>query len=205
MRLLVVEDSRTLRESIVAGLRDLGHAVDAAGDGDEAIRLVGLAKYDAIVLDWVLPKRDGIAVVDALSSMQGRPGVLMLTARDAVPDRVEGLRRGADDYLLKPFAFEELVARVHAVARRARGSASGSINIGPLSIDLHARAAVVLRGSVPHDLQLTAREFAVLEALACRKGKPVSRLQLEEHVYDGRSRVFSNAIDSAIEIGRAHV
>ena len=172
MRLLVVEDSRTLRESIVAGLRDLGHAVDAAGDGDEAIRLVGLAKYDAIVLDWVLPKRDGIAVVDALSSMQGRPGVLMLTARDAVPDRVEGLRRGADDYLLKPFAFEELVARVHAVARRARGSASGSINIGPLSIDLHARAAVVLRGSVPHDLQLTAREFAVLEALACRKGKP---------------------------------
>ena len=198
MRLLVVEDSRTLRESIVSGLRDLGHAVDAACDGEEAIRLVCLAKYDAIVLDWMLPKRDGIAVVEALAAMHGRPGVLMLTARDSVPDRVEGLRRGADDYLVKPFAFEELVARVHAVARRASGAVSGSITIGPLSIDLQARTAVVLRGTVRHDLQLTAREFAVLEALACRKGRPVSRLQLEDHVYDGRSRVFSNAIDSAI-------
>lgn len=198
MRLLVVEDSHLLRDSIVSGLRDLGHAVDAAGDGEEALRLARTTKYDAIVLDWMLPKRDGIQVLAALADRPARPGVLMLTARDAVPDRVEGLRHGADDYLVKPFAFEELVARIHAVARRARGNATGSIKVGPLTIDLESRTAIVARGVTVRDLALTAREFAVLEALALRKGRPVSRLQLEEAVYDSRSRVFSNAIDSAI-------
>jgi len=128
---------------------------------------------------------------------------VMLTARDAVADRVRGLDAGADDYLVKPFAFEELLARVHAVARRAHGTASSVLRVGPLEIDLVARVASAITGETRLDLGLTAREFAVLETLALRKGHLVTRLQLEDHVYDGRSRVFSNAIDSAISSIRA--
>jgi len=203
MRILIVEDSAILRESLAKGLREVGHAVDTAECGDEGIRRAMEAEYDAVVLDWMLPGQDGLAVLAALARRSHRPGVVMLTARDAVADRVRGLDAGADDYLVKPFAFEELLARVHAVARRAHGTASSVLRVGPLEIDLVARVASAITGETRLDLGLTAREFAVLETLALRKGHLVSRLQLEDHVYDGRSRVFSNAIDSAISSIRA--
>ena len=203
MRILIVEDSAILRESLAKGLREVGHAVDTAECGDKGIRRAMEAEYDAVVLDWMLPGQDGLAVLAALGQRSHRPGVVMLTARDAVADRVRGLDAGADDYLVKPFAFEELLARVHAVARRAHGTASSVLRVGPLEIDLVARVASAVTGETRLDLGLTAREFAVLETLALRKGRPVSRLQLEDHVYDGRSRVFSNAIDSAISSIRA--
>jgi len=203
MRILIVEDSAILRDSLAKGLREVGHAVDTAECGNEGIRRAMEAEYDAVVLDWMLPGQDGLAVLAALGQRSHRPGVVMLTARDAVADRVRGLDAGADDYLVKPFAFEELVARVHAVARRAHGNASSVLRIGPLEIDLVARVASAITGETRLDLGLTAREFAVLETLALREGRPVPRLQLEDHVYDGRSRVFSNAIDSAISSIRA--
>ena len=203
MRILIVEDSAILRESLAKGLREVGHAVDTAECGDEGIRRAMEAEYDAVVLDWMLPGQDGLAVLAALGQRSHRPGVVMLTARDAVADRVRGLDAGADDYLVKPFAFEELLARVHAVARRAHGTASSVLRVGPLEIDLVARVASAITGETRLDLGLTAREFAVLETLALRKGHLVTRLQLEDHVYDGRSRVFSNAIDSAISSIRA--
>lgn len=203
MRILIVEDSAILRESLAKGLREVGHAVDTAECGDKGIRRAMEAEYDAVVLDWMLPGQDGLAVLAALGQRSHRPGVVMLTARDAVADRVRGLDAGADDYLVKPFAFEELLARVHAVARRAHGTASSVLRVGPLEIDLVARVASAIVGEAKVDLGLTAREFAVLETLALRKGRLVSRVQLEDHVYDGRSRVFSNAIDSAISSIRA--
>jgi len=203
MRILIVEDSTILRESLAKGLREVGHAVDTAECGDKGIRRAMEAEYDAVVLDWMLPGQDGLAVLAALGQRSHRPGVVMLTARDAVADRVRGLDAGADDYLVKPFAFEELLARVHAVARRAHGTASSVLRVGSLEIDLVARVASAIVGEAKVDLGLTAREFAVLETLALRTGRPVSRVQLEDHVYDGRSRVFSNAIDSAISSIRA--
>lgn len=203
MRILIVEDSAILRESLAKGLREVGHAVDTAECGDKGIRRAMEAEYDAVVLDWMLPGQDGLAVLAALGQRSHRPGVVMLTARDAVADRVRGLDAGADDYLVKPFAFEELLARVHAVARRAHGTASSVLRVGPLEIDLVARVASAIVGEAKVDLCLTAREFAVLETLTLRKGRLVSRVQLEDHVYDGRSRVFSNAIDSAISSIRA--
>lgn len=203
MRILIVEDSAILRESLAKGLREVGHAVDTAECGDKGIRRAMEAEYDAVVLDWMLPGQDGLAVLAALGQRSHRPGVVMLTARDAVADRVRGLDAGADDYLVKPFAFEELLARVHAVARRAHGTASSVLRVGPLEIDLVARVASAIVGEAKVDLGLTAREFAVLETLTLRKGRLVSRVQLEDHVYDGRSRVFSNAIDSAISSIRA--
>jgi len=203
MRILIVEDSAILRESLAKGLREVGHAVDTAECGDKGIRRAMEAEYDAVVLDWMLPGQDGLAVLAALGQRSHRPGVVMLTARDAVADRVRGLDAGADDYLVKPFAFEELLARVHAVARRAHGTASSVLRVGSLEIDLVARVASAIVGEAKVDLGLTAREFAVLETLALRTGRPVSRVQLEDHVYDGRSRVFSNAIDSAISSIRA--
>lgn len=203
MRILIVEDSTILRESLAKGLREVGHAVDTAECGDNGIRRAMESEYDAVVLDWMLPGQDGLAVLAALGQRSHRPGVVMLTARDAVADRVRGLDAGADDYLVKPFAFEELLARVHAVARRAHGTASSVLRVGSLEIDLVARVASAIVGEAKVDLGLTAREFAVLETLALRKGRLVSRVQLEDHVYDGRSRVFSNAIDSAISSIRA--
>jgi len=203
MRILLVEDSDILRESLARGLREAGHAVDTAGDGKVGLNLAAKTEYQAIILDWMLPQRDGLSVLEELRKLGSRAGVIMLTARDTVADRVRGLATGADDYLVKPFAFEELLARVQAVARRGVGARTSTIKVGPLCIDMRARTACVMRGGTTIDLALTAREFSVLEALALHAGKPVPRLRLEEHVYDQRSQVFSNAIDSTIASIRA--
>ncbi len=201
MRILIVEDSAVLRDSLAQGLREAGFAVDAVGDGKRGLLHAQTTDYDVIVLDWMLPEMDGAAVLSRLRARGVASAVLMLTARDAVDDRVLGLSTGADDYLVKPFAFKELVARIRALARRRHAVAATMVRVGPLVIDTSARMARVGARSEAGGgvmVELTPREYALLEYLAMRVGKPVGRAELEEHLYDDRSPVFSNAIDSAV-------
>ena len=183
-----------LRESLAQGLREAGYAVDAVADGKRGLIHAHTTDYDVVVLDWMLPQMDGLAVLSAMRAKKISAAVIMLTARDTLDDKVQGLAAGADDYLVKPFAFKELLARVQALARRRHGERSPVVTIGPLAIDSSARLVRV----AGKEVELTPREYAILEYLAARAGKPVTRAELEEHVYDDRSQVFSNAIDSAI-------
>ena len=207
MRILIVEDSVVLRDSLAQGLREAGFAVDAASDGKRGLLHAQTTDYDVIVLDWMLPEMDGLSVLAKIRASQIPAAVLMLTAKDTIEDKVRGLSGGADDYLVKPFAFKELVARVKALARRRHGQHSATIRVGPLTIDTAAKTVRIMggtrgtRGSGEASevtIELTPREYALLEYLASRAGKPASRAELEEHIYDDRSQVFSNAIDSAI-------
>jgi len=194
MRVLVVEDSTSLQRVLTTALRRSGYVVDVAGDGEEGLWLAESNPYDVIVLDLMLPKRDGMSVLAAIRQRGKQSHVLVLTARDAIEDRVKGLRGGADDYLVKPFDLEELLARVHSLCRRAYDSKATTITVGELSIDTLSRAVRV--GQQPRDL--TAREYALLEYLARRRGAIVSRSEIEEHIYDGSGDRMSNVVDSAI-------
>lgn len=194
MRILVVEDSARLQRSLGAALRHTGYAVDLCGDGEEGLWLATSNSYDAIILDIMLPKRDGLSLLAELRARGGRTHVLLLTARDTVADRVQGLRAGADDYLVKPFALEELLARVEALCRRAYGTSHPRLTVGDLSIDTVART--VVRGE--HQVELTAREYQLIEYLARRAGHTVSRPEIEEHIYGGHADLMSNAVDSAV-------
>ena len=194
MRLLVVEDSARLRQSVSTWLRRNGFAVDASADGEEGLWLAETNDYDAIVLDIMLPKLDGLALLQRLRKQGKQTHVLLLTAKDTVPDRVRGLELGADDYLVKPFALEELLARVKALCRRAYGSKDSRLAVADLEIDTTARK--VSRAGQPVALQ--AREYALLEYLARRRGQIVTRAEIEEHIYGGEVEPASNAVDSAI-------
>ncbi len=194
MRILIVEDSTVLRDSLSQGLREAGHAVDSAADGRRGLLFAQTTDYDVIILDWMLPELSGIEVLEKIRAKGVASSVLMLTARDALDDRVHGLNTGADDYLVKPFALRELLARVTALSRRRHGAASPVLRAGPLAIDVVART-VRLDGE---PIALAPRQFAILEYLALRMGRPVPRAELEEHLYDDRSQVFSNAVDSAV-------
>ena len=191
MRFLVVEDEPKMAALVARALREEGHAADVAGHGEDALWMAGAAPYDAIVLDLMLPKVDGLSVLERLRKAKNPAGVLVLTAKDTVNDRVAGLDLGADDYLVKPFAFEELLARVRAVLRRRYHRAEGSIRIGDLEVDTTARK--VLRGG--RDIVLSGREYALLEYLASRRGQVVSRSEILDHVYDFRSEPSSNVVD----------
>jgi len=195
MRVLVVEDSPILRDSLAQGLTEAGYAVDAVADGQAALQLAQRTAYAVIVLDWMLPMKDGLSVLRDMRDQGNLTHVLMLTARDSVEDRVAGLDLGADDYLVKPFAFAELLARIQALTRRAHGTKSSEIAVGTLRIDLKRRMVRARTGDV---VPLTPREFAVIECLALRRGEPVKRAELETHLYDRSSQVMSNAVDSAI-------
>jgi DNA-binding response OmpR family regulator len=191
MRLLLVEDYVPLQKSVAKGLREAGFAVDVTGDGEEGLWYALGNDYDAIILDLMLPGLDGLSILKRLRA-EGRPThVLILTARGEVPDRVEGLDLGADDYLVKPFAFEELLARVHALVRREYRRKSPVFEIGDLRIDTTAQR--VWRGA--DELHLTGREYALLEYLAMRAGQTVSRTDIWEHVYDFHSSATSNVVD----------
>lgn len=194
MRILVVEDSQRLQKSVTTALRRTGYAVDAASDGEEGLWLAENHPFDAIVLDIMLPKRDGLSVLSALRAKNNNVHVLLLTARDTVADRVAGLRAGADDYLIKPFALDELLARVESLCRRSYGKKQNRIAIDDFEMDLAARA-VRRSGRV---IDLTAREYLLLEYLAMRRGQVVSRSEIEEHIYDGQVDPMSNVVDSAI-------
>jgi DNA-binding response OmpR family regulator len=194
MRLLLVEDSPRLQKSLGTALRKTGYAVDVAADGEEGLWLAVSHDYDVIVLDIMLPKRDGLSLLAELRQRGQAVHVLLLTARDTVADRVQGLRTGADDYLVKPFALEELLARVQALGRRAYGAKQPLLTIGDLEIDTLARCA--RRAGQPVDL--TAREYLLLEYLGRRRGQVVSRTDIEAHIYDEQVDPMSNVVDSAI-------
>ena len=194
MRVLIVEDSEALRDALRAGLAREGFAVDVAADGALGLSQARANPYDVLVLDLSLPRLDGMDVLAGLREKADRPHVLVLTARDRVDDRVRGLNAGADDYLVKPFSFEELLARIHALVRRRYEERSPRVDVGDLSIDVVARRAT-RAGQV---LDLTAREYALLEYLALRAGHTVTREEIEDHIYGVTRLPSSNAVDSAV-------
>jgi len=191
MRLLVVEDNAALAAQLRVALVDSGFAVDSAFDGEEGLFLGESEPYDAVVLDLGLPKLDGLSVLRQWRAAEHAMPVLILTARGSWTDKVEGLNAGADDYLAKPFAMAELVARLHALIRRAHGHAQPEIACGPLRIDTAAQT-VTLEG-VP--VRLTAMEFRLLECLAHHLGQPVSKTQLTEHLYSQDFDRDSNTLE----------
>ncbi len=194
MKLLLIEDSERLSDSIARGLRRSGWAVDVALDGEAGLAQAIANEYDVIVLDLMLPKLDGLTLLRRLRERGSLVHVLVLTAKDAVEDRVLGLRVGADDYLVKPFDFDELLARVDALARRRHEAKDPLIRLGEVIIDT-AQKTVSCAGK---PVELARREYMVLEYLALRRGQSVSREDLEQHVYDNRKEIASNAIDSAV-------
>jgi DNA-binding response OmpR family regulator len=194
VRILLVEDSPRLQRSVGDGLRKASFAVDVVGDGQEGLRWAQATEYDVIVLDLMLPGLDGLTVLRRLRDEGRSAHVLILTAKDTVEDRVRGLKMGADDYLTKPFAFDELLARVQALVRRSQGPKNPCIRVGPVEIDTSARTVTVAGRAV----SLAPREYALLEYLSRRVGKVVSRDQIERHIYDGTSEVTSNVVDSAV-------
>jgi len=194
MRILFVEDSGILRRMVCRALRHAGFAVDAASDGVEGLAAAETNKYDALILDVMLPHLDGLALLRKLRAANNKTHVLLLTARDTVADRVEGLQLGADDYLVKPFAMEELIARAGALCRRAYGNKAAVVEIGALSLDLTARR--LRRSGV--EIELTAREWRLLEYLALRRGEVVPRMEIEAHIYDDHVEPMSNVVDTAV-------
>jgi DNA-binding response OmpR family regulator len=201
MRILLVEDSERLRRSLAELFRGAGFAVDLTGDGEEGWWYAEQTNYDVIVLDIMLPGLDGLSLLQRLRDSGKTTHVLLLTARDGVDDRVKGFRLGADDYLVKPFATEELLARVQALCRRAYGLKKAIINVGPLSIDLSLRRATLADA----DLPLKPREFRILEYLALRQDQVVSRTEIESHLYNEETEISSNAVNSAISVLRKHL
>ena len=191
MRLLVVEDNAALAAQLRVALADAGFAVDSAADGEEGLFLGETEPHDAVVLDLGLPRLDGLSVLRRWRAAEHAMPVLILTARGSWTEKVEGLNAGADDYLAKPFAMAELVARLHALIRRAHGHAQPEIACGPLCIDTAAQN-VTLSGT---PVRLTAMEFRLLECLAHHLGQPVSKTQLTEHLYSQDFDRDSNTLE----------
>ncbi len=194
MRLLLIEDDAKLASVLLRGLREEGFAMDHAADGDDGAWKATEQEYDGIILDVNLPSRDGFSVLDKIRAQKRRTPVIMLTARGAVQDRIRGLNGGADDYLKKPFVFEELVARIHALLRRASPVADVQLQAADLTLDPIMHEAQ--RGGSP--LKLTAKEFSILEYLLRHKGRVISRTTLSEHVWDENFDAMSNVIDVTI-------
>ena len=190
MRVLIVEDYGPIRESVAQGLREAGFAVDVAADGRDGLWYAESNDYDVIVLDLMLPEVDGFTILEKVRASGSRTCVLILTAKDQVEDRVEGLNRGGDDYLVKPFAFEELLARVRTLVRRRYALRDASIRVADMEIDTTNRT-VTRAGNT---IELTVREYALLEYLSARAGQVVSRTDIWEHVYD-ESGSQSNVVD----------
>ena len=187
----MVEDYGPVRDAVATALREAGYAVDAAADGIDGLWHAESGGYDALVLDVMLPGHSGSDILDRLRGGGDNVPVLLLTAKDTVADRVDGLQRGADDYLGKPFAVAELVARVGALVRRGHGGASAVIRVGTLSIDTAARR--VCRNE--QAIELTAREFGLLELLARRAGQVVSRREIWDSLYEADDQTASNVVD----------
>ena len=191
MRILVVEDDTKLADMLLRSLREQGYAVDHAADGERALYQAAVNDYDAIVLDVGLPRRDGLEVSRTLRARGSRAPILMLTARDAVTDRVTGLDAGADDYLVKPFALQELLARLRALLRRLPELLPSTLQVGDLVLDTKSQSATRAGRPIP----LTAKEYAMLEFLARHAGRVVGRAELSAHVWDENHDPLSNAIE----------
>lgn len=201
MRVLVVEDQPKMSRLLQRGLRDEGFATDVCSTGEDALWMAGSTPYDAIVLDVMLPGIDGFETCRRLRADEVWAPVLMLTARDSVEDRVEGLDGGADDYLAKPFSFSELSARIRAVVRRGAVERPVVLRVGDLELDPAARR--VSRGEV--EIVLSAKEFALLETFMRHSGEVLSRLQLIEHAWDYEYENRSNVVDVYIRYLREKV
>jgi two-component system OmpR family response regulator len=201
MRVLIVEDEEKLANLLARGLREEGYAADVAGNGEDALWLARATPYSAIVLDVMLPRLGGFAVCRSLRDEGVWAPVLMLTARDAVDDRVAGLDAGADDYLVKPFSFEELLARLRALTRRAPVERPSVVEVGDLRLDPAARRA--WRGG--HELALSAKEFALLELFMRRPGIALSRTQLLDGAWDMAFESRSNIVDVYVRYLREKV
>jgi len=205
MRILVIEDETKVSRALAKGLGEQGHEVSVSPSGEEGFYQLGTRTFDLVVLDLMLPGRDGLQVLRDLRARSDRTPVLILTARDAVEDRVTGLDAGADDYLVKPFAFAELLARVRAIARRGRpekGSADqGRLIAGDLVMDLLHRT--VSRGGNP--IELTGREFQVLQYLLRMRGEIVTRAMLSRDIWGETGEVLKNSIDVYLSHLRAKI
>jgi len=191
MRILLVEDDRKAAKLLARGLQEEGFVVDLAITGEEGEEKATVNEYDVIVLDWLLPGKDGVAVCRALRAHEITTPILMLTARDSVADRVSGLRTGADDYLTKPFAFAEVLARINALLRRSRLAQPIVPRVADLTLDPARRR--VTRGGIT--VSLTPKEYAILEVLMRSAGEVVSRTRLAERVWDEASEVLDNLVD----------
>jgi two-component system OmpR family response regulator len=194
MRILLVEDDRMIGEAVSVALRDAAYAVDWVQDGDTALRVLDNQEHQAVLLDLGLPKRDGLEVLRKLRAGGSQLPVIVVTARDAVEDRIKGLDFGADDYLVKPFDIDELLARLRAIIRRQGGQAAPVLSNGIISLDPATREARY--GEVAG--LLSAREFALLQALLLHPGAILSRAELEERIYGWNEEVESNAVDFLI-------
>lgn len=191
MRLLVVEDEENLRTVIRKRLTKEGYSVDACGDGQEALDYMAVSPYDTVILDIMMPKMSGMEVLKKMRAGGDQTPVLFLTAKDGIEDRVKGLDSGADDYLVKPFAFEELLARIRVMIRRQSDSASDEMTLADLTVDAGKHS--VTRGGKA--IELSAKEFAVLEYLMRHQGQVLSREQIEQHVWDFDYEGGSNMVD----------
>lgn len=192
MRVLVVDDSERLRGALAAGLRSQGMVIETAADGQEALEHLRLAPFDVVVLDIMMPRVDGLQVLRHVRAARLPTRILVLSARDQVDDRVEALNLGADDYLVKPFAFSEVKARILALARRHFEEASPVVAVGPIQVDTVARVA----RAAGHQLSLTPKEYVLLELLVRRRGHVMSRATIFEQLYSSDS----DASDSVIEV-----
>lgn len=194
MKVLLVEDSTRLQRSLSMGLREKGFTIDQAYDGEEALSFIATNDYEAIILDLMLPKVDGLTVLSTIRKQGNNCQVLILSANDQTEDRIRGLDLGADDYLVKPFAFDELVSRLQALSRRQTGNKNPTITIDDVEINSLSRQ-VNYRGAL---VPLTPHEYSLLEYLARRRGRVFSHDQLIEQLYDARSYVTRNAVEAHI-------
>lgn len=191
MRLLLAEDDKRIANFVSKGLRENSYAVDVVSDGEEALYQVSISDYDLIILDVMMPLKDGFEVCQELRQSGNKTPILMLTAKDAVEDRISGLDFGADDYLVKPFEFGELLARLRALLRRQKEIRPPKIVIADLEIDTISNR--VWRGG--NEILLTAKEYVLLEYMAREKGKVIGREEISNHVWDESFNVFSNSIE----------
>jgi len=198
MKILLIEESKVLRESLTQGFRCEGYLVDESVDGEDGLWRAESGIYDAVILDLDLPKLTGMEVLVAMREKGNTTPVLILTARDSTEERVIGLRAGADDYLTKPFAFDELQARLESLVRRANGASANILEVSGLRIDLAGRT-VHIDGEQIH---LVRREYALLVLLALRAGMVVSRAEIEGKIYDELVEPTSNVVDAAVSILR---
>ena len=201
MRLLVVEDEKKLNDLITKKLEKEYYGVDSCFDGEEAVRYVEGTEYDAIILDIMLPKLDGFEVIKRIREKKNKVPILLLTARDNIDDKVKGLDYGADDYLVKPFIFEELMARIRVLLRRNSGNADNIITIANLKVDLDAKT--VFRDDVL--IKLSGREYSILEYLIRNKGKILPRERIEDHIWNYEYEGGTNVIDVYIRYLRKKI